>query len=95
MSYLLILLIWLCSIYTFILFARVVIDLTMTLARQWRPEGVIVVLFNIVYMLTDPPLRLVNRYIPPLRLGAVALDVGFILVFVAVRVIQNIAISFL
>lgn len=51
--------------------------------------------FNIVYMLTDPPLRLVNRYIPPLRLGAVALDVGFILVFVAVRVIQNIAISFL
>ncbi|QRV02780.1 YggT family protein [Arcanobacterium phocisimile] len=93
MSYLFIAVIWLCSLYTFVLFARVIVDLTLSLTRDWHPDSAFVVVFNAVYFLTDPPLRLVNRYIPPLRLGGIALDLGFIVVFIAVRVIQNIAIA--
>ncbi|SDU81657.1 YggT family protein [Arcanobacterium phocae] len=95
MSYFLLCIIYLCSIYTFVLFGRVIVDLGLTLIRDWRPEGVVLLIINAIYFLTDPPLRAVNRLIPPLRLGGIALDLGFILVFVAVRLIQNIAISLL
>ncbi|QJC21617.1 YggT family protein [Arcanobacterium buesumense] len=95
MSFLLIAVIWLCSAYTFVLFARVALDLILTLARDWRPSSGVVIVINAVYYLTDPPLRIINRFIPPLRLGGIALDVGFILLFVAVRLIQNIALGLL
>lgn len=51
----------------------------------------ILVLANLVYALTDPPLRLLRRFIPPLRLGNVALDVGFVVLFLGVAILGRIA----
>lgn len=75
------------SIYTLVLLARVVLDWSRFFAPQWRPKGLILVIANQIYNLTDPPLRWLRRFIPPLRLGAVALDVGFIVLFVAVSIL--------
>jgi YggT family protein len=43
------------------------------------------VLFEVVYTLTDPPLRALRRVIPPLRIGQVAIDLGFLVLFLAIQ----------
>lgn len=79
----------LLSLYMLVLLVRVVLDWVQVLARQWRPEGVVLVLANLVYTLTDPPLRWLGRLIPPLRLGGIGLDMGFLVLVVAIIVAQN------
>lgn len=78
---------FLASAYTLILLARVVLDWARILAPRWRPSGPLLVLANFVYAVTDPPLRWLRQYIPPLRLGNIALDVGFLVLFVAVALL--------
>ena len=51
-------------LYFLILLVRVVLDWIQVFARQWRPQGVVLVLANFVYALTDPPLRLIRRWVP-------------------------------
>jgi len=78
-----------CTLYLVTLSLRAVLDIVRSLARRWRPRGAVLVGANAVYALTDPPLRALRRVIPPLRLGSVALDVGFILLFVAVALLRR------
>ena len=42
------------------------------------------VLAEFVFTATDPPLRLLRRFIPTLRLGSVALDLSFMVLFFVV-----------
>ena len=62
----------------------------LSVSRSFRPTGALVVLFEVVYTLTDPPLRLLRRVIPPLRVGNVAFDLGFLLLFIAIVVVRGI-----
>lgn len=80
-----------CSLYTLVLLARVILDWARFFAPRWRPTGVILLFANLVYGLTDPPLRWLRRFIPPLRLGNVALDVGFIVLFLGVALLGRVA----
>ncbi|WP_170220566.1 YggT family protein [Xylanimonas allomyrinae] len=73
-------------IYLVCLVVRMVLDWVQYFARDWRPTGAVLVLAEVVYTLTDPPLRAVRRVIPPLRIGSVALDLGFMLVFLVVLI---------
>jgi YggT family protein len=73
------------NLYGFVLLARVVIDLIQVFARDWRPRGFLLVVCELVYSLTDPPINLLRRIIPPLRLGTVALDLGFIVLYMVVQ----------
>ncbi|CAI7979476.1 YggT family protein [Frankia sp. Hr75.2] len=77
--------------YLLLLIARWVIDLVLALSGSFRPTGPLVLLFEIVYTATDPPLRLIRRFIPPLRVGSVALDLGFLLLFIMIVVLQSYA----
>ena len=65
-------------IYFLILMARLVLDYVQLFARSWEPKGPVLVLAEAVYTLTDPPLRFLRRFIPPLRLGQVSLDLSFL-----------------
>ena len=70
----------LINLYMMVLFARVILDWVQFFARGWRPSGILLVLANVLYALTDPPIRWIGRFVPPLRLGGgMAIDVGFIL----------------
>ncbi|QOC25756.1 YggT family protein [Microbacterium hominis] len=64
-------------IYILLLLARLVLEYIPMFNRQWRPRGFGLVLAEAVFTLTDPPLRFFRRLIPPLRLGPIALDLGF------------------
>ncbi len=78
---------WLAAAYTIVLLARVAFDWARVLAPRWVPPGPVLWVADWVYRLTDPPIMFLRKYIPPLRLGAVALDVGFVVVFVGVALV--------
>ena len=65
-------------IYFLILMARLVLDYVQLFSRSWEPKGAMLVVAEAVYTVTDPPLRFLRRFIPPLRLGQVSLDLSFL-----------------
>ncbi len=77
-------------VYLLILLARLVLEYIPVFNREWRPQGVGLVLAEVVYTITDPPLRLFRRIIPPLRLGPVALDLGFPITMLVVVVLMSV-----
>lgn len=83
-------LLWL---YFLVLMARLVLDYVQLFARSWEPKGPMLVVAETVYTLTDPPLRFLRRFIKPLPLGQVQLDLSFmvlvLLIFMAQTVLQN------
>ena len=66
------------------LICRLVLDWIQVLAREWRPRGPILFFAEAVYTVTDPPLKFLRRLIPPLSLGSVRLDMGFLVLILAV-----------
>jgi len=64
-------------IFLLVLFVRLVFDWIQVFARDWRPKGVVLVLAEAVYTVTDPPLKALRRLIPPLSIGMVRIDVAF------------------
>ena len=73
-----------------LLFVRFIIDWVMVFARSWRPSGALAAILEIAYSATDPPLRLLRRLIPPLRLGSFALDIAFLLLFIVCYVLIDV-----
>jgi YggT family protein len=76
--------------YQLILFARIIFDLLQMFARSWKPRGPILIVAEVIYSLTDPPLRLLRRVIPPVRLGGVALDFSFLLLLILIQVLISV-----
>ena len=74
-------------LYLLVLLARVVIDLVMRMARDWTPRGPVLLLVEAIYTVTDPPLQLLRRVIPPLKVGGVALDLSFLVLFIIINVL--------
>ena len=72
------------------LFARLILDYVRMFRPDWRPRGILMPLAEIIYTLTDRPLSFVRRFVPPLRLGPVALDLSFILLFFAISILTGI-----
>lgn len=77
-------------LYFLTLMGRLVFDWIQVFARDWRPKGAALVGASFIYRLTDPPLRKLRALIPPLRIGNVALDIGFLLLLVGVGVGMNV-----
>jgi len=65
-----------------LMWVRFVVDWVQVFARRWTPKGILLVLLEVVYSVTDPPIKALRRVIPPLRLGSIALDLSFLIVFV-------------
>ena len=72
------------TLFLFLLFARFVVDWVQVFARSWTPKGIVLVVLEVVYSITDPPILFIRRFVPPLRLGSIAIDTSFIIVLVSV-----------
>lgn len=83
------LLIMLVQLYLCVLIARLVIEWIQAFARDWRPRGVLLVVCEVIYTLTDPPLRALRKVIPPLRLGGVALDLSFLVLMLGLSLLVS------
>ena len=49
-------------------------------------------LAEIVYSATDPPLRFLRRYIRPVQIGSVALDLSFTVLIILILVLQRVVV---
>nr|WP_202884769.1 YggT family protein [Actinopolymorpha cephalotaxi] len=80
-------------IFLVLLFVRLVVDWVQFFARSWEPRGVLLVILEGVYTVTDPPLKALRKVIPPLRLGGFALDLSFLLLIVIIYVLQALVLA--
>ncbi|HET6771420.1 MAG TPA: YggT family protein [Actinomycetota bacterium] len=73
----------LLTVYWFVLFVRILMS--------WFPgprSGAGGAFFEIVHDVTEPVLRLVRGLLPPIRMGAMGMDLSPIIVFVAIGILQ-------
>ncbi len=82
-------------VFLLLLIFRLVMDYVFVFARSFRPTGALAVGLEIAYSATDPPLKALRRLIPPLRVGSVSIDLGFVILFFLVSsVLMPLASSF-
>lgn len=74
---------WALRIYTWVLWARFILDWVRVFNPRFRPRGVMLVLVEAVYTVTDPPIKFIRKILPPIRLGQVSLDLGWMLTMLA------------
>jgi YggT family protein len=72
------------------LWIRFVVDWVQIFARSWVPGGPLLVLLEVVYSVTDPPIKALRKVVPPLRLGNFALDLSFIIVLIIAYVLLQV-----
>ncbi|MCU1423872.1 MAG: YggT family protein [Microbacteriaceae bacterium] len=83
------------NLFVFIMWARFILDLAAMLARQWRPRGLVLVLAELVYTVTDRPIKAVRRVVPPLRAGGIVIDFSWSIVLVAAIILSYIVRGFI
>ena len=76
-------------LFIMLMWVRFVLDLVRAFARQWRPRGLGLVLAEAVYTVTDPPIKVVRRVIPPLRLGGISLDFAWTIVLLVCLILLS------
>jgi YggT family protein len=75
------------------LIGRLVFDWVQVLSRDWRPKGAVLVVAELVYTVTDPPLRLLRRVIPSINLGGMRIDIAFLVLMVITSLLMTIRIT--
>jgi YggT family protein len=84
---------WALQIYFYLLIARLFLDLLISFRPGFRPKGLLMPLSEIVFTVTDPPLKFLRRFIKPVRFGAISLDFAWTLLVLAVIVLRNLVVS--
>lgn len=77
------------QLFLYALLGRLILDYVRMFSRTWKPRGIILVIAEFIYGVTDPVMKVARRLIPPLRLGSVAIDLSFIIVFFAVQILSQ------
>jgi YggT family protein len=80
------------TIYLVLLIGRMIFGWVQMFARDWRPKGIVLVLAEAIYTVTDPPLKFLRRFIPPLRIGMMALDLSFMVLFIVILILLEVAV---
>ncbi|MCG7427122.1 YggT family protein [Helcobacillus sp. ACRRO] len=70
-------------VFRTLLIVRIVLEIIQSYSRGFRPHGIVLILFEVVYTVTDPPVKALRKVIPPLRLGQVSLDLSVLVLFIA------------
>jgi len=83
------------DLFKYALFIRLIIDYVRIFARNWRPNSLLIAFFEMIYSITDPPMKFVGRFVPPLRLGGVSLDLSFIVLLIAISLAKGIVVVLL
>lgn len=78
------------GLFKLALFARIIIDYARMFAKNWRPNSIFLAFFEFIYSITDPPMKYVQRFVPPLRLGGIAIDLSFIVLLIAINLLQGV-----
>jgi YggT family protein len=77
-------------VFLILLVFRLIMEYVFMFARSYRPTGLVAVVLELCYSVTDPPLKALRRVIPPLRVGRVSLDLSFIVLFFVVQILMRV-----
>jgi len=86
---------WALSIFILVMWARFVLDLIATYSRTWRPKGPVLVIAEVIFTITDPPIKAVRRVVKPIRLGSVMIDLSWSIVMLAAIILSYVALRFI
>ena len=78
------------QIYTWVLIARIIIEMIQSFSRQFNPPRWFMVVAEPLFVITDPPVMALRRLIPPLQMGGVALDVSVLVLFILLSILTRI-----
>jgi YggT family protein len=80
------------TIYLVVLIGRMIFSWVQVFAREWRPSGIVLVIAEGIFTITDPPLRFLRRFIPTVRLGMMALDLSFMVLFIVILILLEVVV---
>ena len=80
-------------LYWLVFIGRLIFDFVQVFARSWRPSGILLPTAEAIYTVTDPPLRLLRRVIPPLRIGGMQFDLAFLIMLIGLQILISVAMN--
>ncbi|MDH4397145.1 MAG: YggT family protein [Actinomycetota bacterium] len=84
---------WALQLFVYAMFARFIVDFIMSVNRGWRPPAILMPVVDFAFTITDLPLKFVRRFVRPVRLGVVALDLAWTIVLIAALFLQRLVVS--
>jgi YggT family protein len=81
---------WALWVFLLLLFARMILSWVPVLVRDWEPRGPMLVVAEIIYSITDPPLRMLRKVLRPVRIGNIMLDLAFIGLTIIVLILREV-----
>ena len=75
--------------FLLVLLARFVLGAVLAYGRRWQPGRGASAGLEVVWSVTDPPLRALRRVIPPLRIGTVSIDLASLVLLVILFVLMR------
>ena len=73
-----------------VLYFVLIVEFIRSFARDWRPTGFVVVVLEVIFTITDPPVKLLRRLIPPVSLGGIRLDLSIMVLLFIVFILMSI-----
>ena len=80
-----------CLVFLLLLFFRLIMEYVFMLARGFKPNRALGIVLELAYSATDPPIKAIRRVLPPLRVGTVSLDLGFMVVLFVTYILLQVA----
>lgn len=84
----------LVQLFTYLLLARIVIEMIQSFSRSWQPGRAFSVVGEIIFTITDPPVKLLRKVIPPMPMGGVQLDVSVLVLFFILMILRAVLAGF-
>ena len=76
-------------LFLLVLLTRFIMGYVLQFGRRWQPGRGAAATMEVVWSVTDPPLKALRRVIPPLRLGTVSLDLSSLVLLVILFVLMH------
>lgn len=76
-------------VFSALMWIRFIVEWVRQVAPQWRPRGIILLVAEASFTVTDPPINFVRRFVKPLRIGPVAIDLAWTIVLFAAYIAMS------
>lgn len=83
------------QIFSIAMWGRFILDWVQVLAPTFRPRGVVLVIAELIFTVTDPPLNLTRRFVKPIPLGGARLDLAWVVVMISLGLLVSLVSSWM
>lgn len=81
---------YLLTLFFVLLLIRLVFEVVKSFAREWYPKGILAMALEAVFTVTDPPIKLLRKLIPPLKIGQIQFDLALLILFILVSILRSV-----